>query len=108
MRITFLNPIGEVGGAERILLTAIRGARDYLPGARFDVILFAGGPLEAEASQLGAAVTVVPLPASLAGLGDSRLRGHDRSCTLNGLGFGWAALGEAPAAIRFVRRLRAA
>ena len=32
MRITFLNPIGEVGGAERVLLAAIRGAREHLPG----------------------------------------------------------------------------
>ena len=53
-------------------------------------------------------MTVVPLPASLAGLGDTRLRDNGRPRTLARLGFGWAALGEAPAAVGFVRRLRAA
>ena len=50
MRITILNPIGEVGGAEGALLASIRGARAHLPDARLDVVLLAGGPLEAEAS----------------------------------------------------------
>ena len=53
MRITFLNPVGVVGGAERVLLAAIRGAREHLPGARLDVVLFADGPLRAEAERLG-------------------------------------------------------
>ena len=72
------------------------------------MVLFADGPLRAEAERLGAAVTVVPLPASLAGLGDTRLRDNGRPRTLARLGFGWAALGEAPVAVGFVRRLRAA
>ena len=71
MRITFLNPIGEVGGAERVLLAAIRGASKHLPGARLDVVLFADGPLRAEAERLGATVAVVPLPASLNGRRDA-------------------------------------
>ena len=71
MRITFLNPVGIVGGGERGLLASIRGAREHLPDARLDVVLFAGGPLRAEAERLGATVTVVPLPARLAGLGAS-------------------------------------
>ena len=96
MRITFLNPIGEVGGGERVLLAAIRGAREHLPGARLDVVLFADGPLRAEAERLGAAVTVVPLPVSLARLGDTRLRDNGRPGSLARLGFGWAALGWGP------------
>jgi len=107
MRITFLSPVGVVGGAERVLLAAIRGAREHLAGARLDVVLFAGGALEAEVRRLGAVVTVVPLPASLAGLGDTGLRDNGRHHTLAQLGFGWTALGVAPAAVGFVRRLRA-
>jgi glycosyltransferase involved in cell wall biosynthesis len=114
MRITFLNPIGQIGGAERVLLASIRSARDHIPGSRATVVLFAGGPLEAEARRLGATVTLVPLPASLAGLGDTRLRaagaglGRGRPRALANLGFGCAALAEAPAAVGFVRRMRAA
>jgi len=90
------------------MLAAIRGAREHLPGARLDVVLFAAGPLEEEAERLGAAVTMVPLPVSLARLGDTRLRDNGRPGTLAWLGFGWAALGEAPSAFGFVRRMRAA
>ena len=107
MRIIFLNPIGQLGGAERVLLAAIRGAREHLPGATLEVVLFAGGPLESEARQRGAVVTVVPLPASLAGLGDTRLWGRVRSRSMAGLEFAWAAFCNAPAAVRFARRLRA-
>lgn len=106
MRITFLSPVGVVGGAERVLLAAIRGAREHFPAARLGVVLFADGPLRAEAGRLGAVVTVVPLPARLARLGDTRLRGGGRTHTLARLA--WAALGEAPAAVGFVRQLRAA
>jgi glycosyltransferase involved in cell wall biosynthesis len=108
MRITFLNPVGVVGGAERVLLTAIRVARAHLADAQLEVILLAPGPLEDEARRLGATVTLVPLPAGLAQLGDSRLRGRGRSDTLAHLAFGWSALAKAPAAARFVQRLRAA
>ncbi|MBV8381297.1 MAG: glycosyltransferase family 4 protein [Planctomycetaceae bacterium] len=106
MRITFLSPVGVVGGAERVLLAAIRGARERLPAARLGVVLLADGPLRAEAERLGAAVTVVPLPACLARLGDTRLRGRGRAHTLARVG--WFALGAAPAAVGFVRRLQAA
>jgi glycosyltransferase involved in cell wall biosynthesis len=108
MRITFLNPVGMIGGAERVLLAAIRGAREHLPEARLEVVLFAGGPLEAEVRRLGAVVTVVPLPTSVAGLGDTRLRGNGRPQPMARLGFGCTALAGASAAVGFVRRLRAA
>ena len=82
--------------------------RTYHPDAQLDVLLFAGGPLEAEAERLGAVVTVVPLPGSLAGLGDTRLRDTRRPRTMARLGFGLTALADAPAAVSFVRRLRSA
>jgi glycosyltransferase involved in cell wall biosynthesis len=110
MRITYLSPVGVVGGAERVLLAALRGARQSLPGARLSVVMLADGPLGVEAGRLGAAVTVVPLPPRLAGLGDTRLYGHGRGRLGVGsvAGFGWTALAETPAALGFVRRLRAA
>jgi glycosyltransferase involved in cell wall biosynthesis len=90
------------------LLAAVRGAREHLPDAHLHLVLFAGGPLEAEARRLGAAVTVVPIPESLAGLGDTGLQGNGRPGALANIGLGWSALREAPAAVGFVRRLRAA
>ncbi len=105
MRITFLNPVGVIGGAERVLLAAIRGARENMPDARLDVVLLADGPLGAEAERIGAAVTVVALPSGLARQGDTRLREEGWARTLAGLG--WTILGESPAAVGFVRRLRA-
>ena len=108
MRITFLNPIGGVGGAERVLLAAIRGASEHLPEIKLELLLFGDGPLRAEAERLGAVVTVVPLPASLAGLGDSRLHTRRQTRVLAGLELGRAALAGAPAAVQFVKRLRTA
>ena len=107
MRITFVNPVGMIGGAERVMLDAIRGARDHLPDACLDVVLFAGGPLEAEARRLGATVTVVPLPAGLARFGDTQLRGTVSARNLARSAIRWTALGEAWLAVGFVRRLRA-
>lgn len=106
MQITFLSPVGVVGGAERVLLAAIRGARDHLPAVRLAVVLLADGPLQSEAGRLGADVIVVPLPDRLAGLGETRLRGRGRALSLARLG--WAALGATPAAVGFVPRLREA
>lgn len=106
MRLVFINPVGVIGGAERVLLAAIRGVREHLPGARIDVVLLADGPLRAEAGRLGATVSLVLLPDRLAGIGDARLRGRGRARSWARLG--WAALSGAPAAIGFVRRLREA
>jgi glycosyltransferase involved in cell wall biosynthesis len=106
MRITFINPVGFVGGAERVLLAAIRGAREHLATATLHVVLFADGPLRAEAERLGATVTVVPLPSRMAALGDTRLRAGGRIGAIVQLGL--AAVGGTPAAVEFVRRLRAA
>ena len=62
MRVTFLNPVGVVGGAERAILAILQSARaqdsDFTP----TVILLSDGPLAREAEKLGAIVRIVPLP----------------------------------------------
>jgi glycosyltransferase involved in cell wall biosynthesis len=105
MQITFLSPVGVIGGAERVLLAAIDGGRSYIPSARLRLILFADGPLRSEAERLGADVEVVPLPARLAKLGDSQFRGNSHARLLTRVGRD--VLGEVSAAVRFLRDLRA-
>lgn len=99
MRVLFLNPIGGIGGAERVLLAAVGGVKRSRPDAVVRVVTFADGPLLAAAAGLGAEVKVVPLPRRLAALGDS---------TGGKLGLLARAAVAGPAAWRFVRRLRAA
>ncbi len=104
MRITFLNPVGVVGGAERVLLAALRGAREHLPAAELRLVLLADGPLRPEVEALGVTADVVPLPEQLAGAGDTQLRAGGKARGLARLG--WSALLGAPGAVRFVRALR--
>ena len=99
MRILFLNPIGGIGGAERVLLAAIGGVKRARPDAVVRVVALADGPLLAAAARLGADVEVVPLPAALSALGDSA---GGRLSLL------WEAALAGPAAWAFVGKLRAA
>ncbi len=103
MRVTYLSPVGTVGGAERVLLAALRALPDALPGYAPTVVLFADGPLRAAAESLGATVLIVPLPHALAGLGDTQLRGNSsRAAVL------LDAVRATPALLRYARRLHAA
>jgi glycosyltransferase involved in cell wall biosynthesis len=71
MHIVFLNPVGTLGGAERILLTAVGALRSLESRPRITVIAAGPGPLLDAARQLGAEVLCLPLPPVLAGLTDS-------------------------------------
>ncbi len=103
MKILFLNPVGTVGGAERVLLDVIASLRGAEPSVEVHVVSAAAGPLLEAAAGLGAATTVLPLPAAAGELGDSGLR-RGRARAVLGL------LRRAPAAAwiawRYARRLR--
>jgi glycosyltransferase involved in cell wall biosynthesis len=75
MRITYVNPVGVVGGAEKVLLTILRTGFQQIPNYAPSLLLFADGPLRTEAEKLGVAVSVVPLPAEFMALGDSQFLG---------------------------------
>ena len=105
MRVTYLNPVGTIGGAERVLLAALRALPAAIPGYAPTLILLADGPLRAAAESAGARVVVVELPAALAGLGDTQLRGGRVRAVAS---FTHTALEAAPALVNFPRRLRAA
>jgi glycosyltransferase involved in cell wall biosynthesis len=102
MRVTILNPVGVVGGAERVLLAGLSSVPAHRPGFEPTVVLLADGPLRAECERLGARVEVVPLPAALAGFGDTQLRSGRRSLPR----LASRALTTLPAALPFLNRLR--
>jgi glycosyltransferase involved in cell wall biosynthesis len=101
MRLLYLNPIGHIGGAERVLLTAIAGVKREHPAAAVCVVMLAEGPLSTAARELGAEVQVVPLADSLRELGDSQLSGGRTTLALR-------ALLRVPALGSFLRKLKRA
>jgi glycosyltransferase involved in cell wall biosynthesis len=74
LKIVYLSPVGEIGGAEKVLWGVMTGVRRLHPEAQLHLLALAPGPLVDRAREAGFAVTVEPLPAALASLGDSRLR----------------------------------
>jgi glycosyltransferase involved in cell wall biosynthesis len=105
VRIAFLNPIAQIGGAERSLLDILASLRQARPAWDFHLVLGETGPLIDAATRLGVSVHVLPLPKQLARLGDSatgELEG-DQSAKLHLL---WRLLSATPSAATYVRALR--
>lgn len=73
MRIVFLNPVGVIGGAERVLLTAAAQLARHEPDAELHAVLGGDGPLAEKLNALGVAVHVLSLPTRLETLGDSQV-----------------------------------
>jgi glycosyltransferase involved in cell wall biosynthesis len=71
MRIVFLNPTGQIGGAERSLLDVMFSLRQAQPSWRIDLVAAEPGPLVKASHQMGISVHVLPLPRKLARLGDA-------------------------------------
>ena len=69
MRIVFLNPSGELGGAETALLELLAAIREARPAWTMSLIASAGGPLIDRAARLGVPSHALTFPASLAQLG---------------------------------------
>ena len=53
MRILFINPVGQVGGAERVLLDCVASIRLAEPGHEIHLLLMDDGPLADEAHGAG-------------------------------------------------------
>ena len=101
MHLAYLNPVGVVGGAERVLLAAVRQVKRLRPAWRVSALLMANGPLVGELQMRGAEVVVVPMPPALAGVGDTQLRRGGK------LGLLGSILRGMPAGVGFARTLRA-
>lgn len=97
MRIAYLNPSGQMGGAEACLLDALAVVRQARPEWSLAVVLGEDGPLAARARSYGAEVHLLPFPAELARLGDSGQTGTSALTRL---------VSTAPSALRYRFQLR--
>lgn len=67
----FLSPVGQIGGAERVLLTLLDAWRTGSHAIEPLVLALSDGPLLAELRNRKVRCAVEPMPARLAKLGDS-------------------------------------
>ena len=74
MRIVFLSPSGELGGAETALLDMLAAIREARPDWTLAMIAASSGPLVAKASAYADAAAM-PFPSALARLGEWGTRG---------------------------------
>ena len=71
MKIVYLDPSGQLGGAEALLLDALASLQEAEPTCKLHLIVAESGPLIEKAAALGIGVSLVPFPASIARLGDA-------------------------------------
>ncbi len=76
MKLLFLNAVGEIGGAERMLLTWLATLRSTNPTLHLTLLITGSGPLAAAAQQLGVEVWLLPLPTTIGQIGDSQFKSH--------------------------------
>jgi glycosyltransferase involved in cell wall biosynthesis len=71
MRVAFLSVSDQMGGSEAMLLQIAAELRESRPSWQLHLVLPGPGPLAGHATELGMHVTVLPMPPSLARLGES-------------------------------------
>ena len=70
MRVMYLNPTGQLGGAESSLLDMLASIRRAEPSWPLHLLAASDGPLVTQAQALGVTTEVLPFPAALARLGE--------------------------------------
>jgi glycosyltransferase involved in cell wall biosynthesis len=96
VRIIYLNPCGQMGGAETSLRELLACLRIAEPAWELSVALGEDGPLASIARDLNVKVIVLPFPPALARIGDS---GRGRLRTI------WAVVKAAGGAVMYARTL---
>src|SRR5207244_13149471 len=74
VRIVFLNPSGELGGAETALLDMLAALTEARPTWDLELVASADGPLLARAGELGIRSVALDFPLPLARLGEWGVR----------------------------------
>ncbi len=103
-RICFVSTLGELGGAEVCLLDTIEVLKRRHPEWQAALIVPSDGSLALRARELDIQVEVVLYPASLARIGDSRLRRSSRSA--NAFAVATSLISAAPAFASYRSSLR--
>jgi glycosyltransferase involved in cell wall biosynthesis len=70
VKILFLSPTGQPGGAEVALVELLAGLRELRPGWSLSLIAASDGPFVTRARALGVEASVLPFPIQLARFGD--------------------------------------
>ncbi len=107
MKILYLNPKAQLGGAERSLLDLMTEVRALRPDWELSLIAGEDGPLLGAAREIGVAARAIEYPIGLAQFGDSALANSSSSAMRTAkfvAGFGRAGI----AAMSHVPQLRAA
>ncbi|HEV2148458.1 MAG TPA: glycosyltransferase family 4 protein [Longimicrobiaceae bacterium] len=105
MKVVFLNPSGQLGGAERGLLEFMASLRAAEPDWELELVATADGPFVARAAALGVGTVVLPLPDALAELGDGG-EGARRAGLRGRLALAGGLLRGVLPGLAYVRRLR--
>jgi glycosyltransferase involved in cell wall biosynthesis len=105
MRIVYLNPSAQLGGAEVSLLDILTSLRDAEPDWSLNLIVADNGPLVLKARGLGITTIVVPFPPMLARLGDAGVGGPSGN-QIGRLALLYKLLVSSPAVIRYISQLR--
>src|ERR1700732_4761472 len=71
MRVMYLSPSGQLGGAETSLLEILASLREAQPSWPLHLLVAGEGPLAARASALGVSTTVLAFTPAIARLGES-------------------------------------
>ncbi len=106
LKVVFFNPGGGLGGGERSLLDLIGGLKLARPGWVYTVVAAAPGPFVELARQAGCEVLTLPLPRSLARLGDSELAKSGRFSSIHKLARLMPMLRAGPETAAYLWRLR--
>ncbi len=101
MRIVFLSPSGELGGAETALVDMLAAIREARPDWTLAMIAASSGPLVAKAAAYAEAAAL-PFPNALARLGEWGTRGSVATRLRLGLGL----LAASAPAVTYARRLQ--
>lgn len=101
MRILFLSPTGQIGGAESSLISLISVLRDVRPAWSLGAILGSSGPLACKLEALKTDVMVLPFPPRLARFGESNSRDADSASRFQ-VNLAWAV----SASVRYIHALR--